>query len=140
MNGRVILYADKETESMQRAMGETSRRRTLQVDFNREHGITPRTIEKEIRKGVEEILRAKKRAADAVQMSENEFDKVEALAELEKEMFASAKRLEFERAAQLRDDIKRLTGQAPPPARRGGPKPRPRPGRRGRALRSRKAR
>ncbi len=124
--GRVILYADKITDSMRRAMDETVRRRQVQMEYNTAHGITPQTIEKEIRKGIEEILRARKVAAEVVRLPENELDRVEALQALEKEMFEAAEKLEFERAAQLRDAIRQLTGEAAPAS--GGPKRRPRPG------------
>jgi excinuclease ABC subunit B len=124
--GRVILYADGVTESMRRAMDETARRRTMQMEYNGKHGITPQTIEKEIRKGVEEVLRARKVASDAVRLSEKEFNQAEAVAELEKEMFEAAERLEFERAAELRDSIRQLTGEAAPAV--GGPKRKQRPG------------
>ena len=125
-NGRVILYADRITESMKRAMDETIRRRKAQTEYNAAHGITPTTIEKEIRKGVEEILRARKTAADVVRLPEKELDRAEALQTLEKEMFEAAEKLEFERAAQLRDAIRQLTGEAAPAT--GGPKRRNRPG------------
>jgi excinuclease ABC subunit B len=128
-NGRVILYADAVTESMRRAMDETARRRALQLEYNAAHGITPKTIEKEIRKGIEVILRARKTAAAAVHLPEKEFDRAEAVTELEKEMFAAAEKLDFERAAQLRDAIRGLTGE-PAPAT-GGPKRRTRPPGRG---------
>jgi excinuclease ABC subunit B len=124
--GRVILYADQVTESMRRAMGETGRRRQVQLDYNAKNGITPQTIEKEIRRGIEEILRARKTAGDVVRMSEKEFNQAEAVQELEKEMFAAAERLEFERAAELRDSIRQLTGEAAPSV--GGPKRKQRPG------------
>jgi excinuclease ABC subunit B len=124
-NGRVILYADKVTESMKRAMDETTRRRQTQMEYNAANGITPKTIEKEIRKGVEEILRAKKTAADAVRLPEKDFDQAEALQQLEREMFEAAEKLEFERAAQLRDAIRQLTGEAAPATQ--GPKRRNRP-------------
>ncbi len=128
--GRVILYADRETESMKRAMGETARRRTLQLEYNRVHGITPQTIQKEIRRGVEEILRGKKVAAEAVGWDEATYDRAEAVSELEKEMLEAAERLEYERAADLRDRIRQVTGnpapavdgpqrQSPPPRRAG---------------------
>jgi excinuclease ABC subunit B len=110
---------------MRRSMGETGRRRTLQLEYNREHGITPQTIEKEIRRGVEEVIRARKVAAGAVRMDEKEFDRAEGVAELEKEMFAAAERLEFERAAELRDAIRKVTGEMAPAV--GGPRRRGRP-------------
>ena len=126
--GRVILYADKVTESMKRAMGETDRRRQVQLEYNAKNGITPQTIEKEIRRGIEDILRARKTVADTVRMSEKDLDRTEAVAELEKEMFAAAEKLEFERAAQLRDTLRELTGDpAPavgPPRRKARPEAR----------------
>ena len=123
VEGRVILYADRTTESMRRAMDETGRRRAVQLEFNRRHGITPRTVEKEIRKGVEEILRARKIASQAVRMDDTSFDRAEAVSELEKEMYAAAEQLEFERAAGLRDEIRKVTGETAPAV--GGPKKKP---------------
>jgi len=123
VNGEVILYADRVTASMKRAMDETDRRRAIQLEYNRKHGITPKTIVKEIRKGIEEIIRARNVAADAVHMSETEYNRTEVIAELERQMQAAAEKLEFEVAAQLRDEIRRLSGEAPAapaPGRRGG--------------------
>ncbi|MBI2901057.1 MAG: excinuclease ABC subunit UvrB [Planctomycetes bacterium] len=108
VNGRVILYADRVTESMARAMAETARRRKIQLEYNEKHGITPKTIQKAIRKGVEEIIRAHKVAAKAVHMDEEGLDRAEAIAELEREMMEAAEKLEFERAAELRDRIRAI--------------------------------
>jgi excinuclease ABC subunit B len=123
--GRVILYADQVTESMRRAMDETARRRALQLEYNAKNGITPQTIEKEIRRGVEELLRARKVAQEAVHLSDRDYDRAEALSGLEKEMYEAAERLDFERAARLRDAIRELTGDPAPAV--GGPKKRSRP-------------
>jgi excinuclease ABC subunit B len=112
--GRVILYADRITDSMKRAMGETDRRRTVQLEYNAKNGITPQTIEKEIRRGIEDILRARKTAAETVRMSEKEFNRTEAVAEIEKEMYAAAEKLDFERAAELRDSLRQMTGDMAP--------------------------
>ncbi len=114
VNGEVILYADTVTPSMKKAIDETERRREAQLRYNAEHGITPKTIVKEIRKGIEEIIRARNVAAEAVHMSESEYTKTEVIAELERQMQAAAEKLEFEVAAQLRDEIRKLSGQAPP--------------------------
>ncbi|HXG62366.1 MAG TPA: excinuclease ABC subunit UvrB [Planctomycetota bacterium] len=111
VNGRVLLYADQVTDSMRRAIAETERRRRLQLDYNARHGITPQTIQKEIRRGVEEVLRARRTAAEAAGLDEAGLDRAEAIAALEKEMYAAAERLDFERAAELRDAIRRLSGQ-----------------------------
>jgi excinuclease ABC subunit B len=110
VNGEVILYADTMTESMRRAIAETERRRTIQLEYNAKHGITPKTIAKEIRRGIEEIIRARSVEAEAVRMSERQLTTSEVIAELEAQMHAAAEKLEFEAAAALRDEIQRLTG------------------------------
>jgi len=114
VNGRVILYADVVTPSLERAIRETTRRRELQTAHNQEHGITPKTIEKEIRAGIEEEVRVRSFVRDVVHLPSNEYEKREMAGELEKEMFEAAERLEFERAAELRDMIRRLRGEAKP--------------------------
>jgi len=108
VNAKVILYGDTVTGSMQRAMDETNRRRKIQLAYNEKHGITPETIRKEIKHGLAEELRARKAAQEAVHFSENEYDRTELIAELEKEMLAAAEALEFEKAAKLRDQIQEL--------------------------------
>jgi excinuclease ABC subunit B len=111
VNGRVVLYADTVTESMRRALDEFARRRVKQLEYNRVNGITPRTVEK----SVEDVLRTTS-VADAIGVGEEDpvrallgaidRDGPEALiARLEGEMLEAAKRLEFERAASLRDRI-----------------------------------
>jgi excinuclease ABC subunit B len=108
VNAQVVLYADNVTPSMQRAIDETNRRREIQLAYNAEHGITPETIRKAIRTGLESEFRARKVAAEAIRSSENELDRTELIARLEEEMLEAAEALEFERAAQLRDRIKEL--------------------------------
>jgi excinuclease ABC subunit B len=108
VNAKVLLYADRITPSMKKAIDETNRRRTIQLAYNAEHGITPETIRKEIKQGLAEQLKARKRAQEAVSLNESEFDRTELIAELEKEMFAAAEALEFEKAAHLRDQIQEL--------------------------------
>ncbi|HWL08031.1 MAG TPA: excinuclease ABC subunit UvrB [Planctomicrobium sp.] len=112
VNAEVILYADRITDSMQRAMDETNRRRELQMKYNEEHGITPETIRKAIRRGIEEEISARKieRGATGTE-SETRYLTQEFLNELEKEMMAAAENLEFERAAQIRDRITDLQRQ-----------------------------
>ena len=107
-DARVILYADKVTGSMQRAMDETSRRRKLQKEFNRENGITPRSIKKEILPGIEEEIRTHKIVRNVVGDDETTFEKRENVLFLEKEMLDAAEKLDFERAAELRDSIESL--------------------------------
>ncbi|MCE5185267.1 MAG: excinuclease ABC subunit UvrB [Planctomycetaceae bacterium] len=108
VNAKVILYADRITPSMKKAIDETNRRRTIQLAYNTAHGITPETIRKEIKQGLAEQLRARKRAQEAIDLNETEFDRTELLVELEKEMLTAAEALEFEKAARLRDQIKEL--------------------------------
>ena len=108
VNAQVILYADKVTDSMQRAMDETSRRRQLQLEYNQTHGITPQTIKKAIRKSLETEFQAKKLAEEVIARDGSAYDREELLATLEKEMFAAAEAMEFEKAAKLRDQIQEL--------------------------------
>ncbi|XXM70853.1 excinuclease ABC subunit UvrB [Lysinibacillus sphaericus] len=114
-NGRVIMYADKMTDSMQKAIDETKRRREIQIEHNEKHGITPTTIQKEIR----DVIRATHAAEEAgvyegketnvSKMSKPERQKL--IASLEVEMKEAAKALDFERAAQLRDTILELKAE-----------------------------
>jgi excinuclease ABC subunit B len=109
VNAKVILYADKMTDSMQRAIDETERRRKLQEAYNAEHGITPETIKKAIHRGIESVAAAHAQANAAVgRTEETQYITEEYLAELEAEMLAAADNLEFERAAAIRDRIERM--------------------------------
>ncbi len=118
VNGQVILYADNITRSMQRAIDETNRRRKVQMEYNEKHGITPQSIVKAVREVVRAEKVAEKRAEYSVrpQLPENATpeDIHTVIAELEKEMKAAAKALEFERAAEIRDEIFRLRQLLPP--------------------------
>jgi excinuclease ABC subunit B len=109
VNAKVILYADAVTESMQRAIDETTRRRTLQEEYNRQHGITPTSITKSIRAGIESEAEAHARANAVVgRTDEAQYITEEYLSELEAEMYAAAESLEFERAATIRDRIEKM--------------------------------
>jgi excinuclease ABC subunit B len=105
VNAEVVLYADKVTASMQRALDETKRRRELQIAYNTEHGITPEGIVKAIRRGIEEEVQARAEVRKAVGRDESQDANEEYLNELEAEMLKAAEALEFERAAALRDRI-----------------------------------
>jgi excinuclease ABC subunit B len=109
VNAEVILYADKVTESMQKAMDETKRRRDLQLAYNAEHGITPESVRSVIHAGIVEEIEAHKFTAQIVKA--DDYVTEEYLEELHAEMLAAAQNLEFERAAQLRDRIAELKGQ-----------------------------
>ena len=108
--GKVIMYADSVTGSMERAIVETERRRALQTAFNEEHGIVPKTIIKEVRDVLEITSKEKvEEKTKSVKMSAKEKD--ELIARLTEEMKNSAKMLEFEHAAYLRDKIRELKGE-----------------------------
>jgi excinuclease ABC subunit B len=113
-DGIVIMYADEVTRSMQAAIDETERRRELQMAYNAEHGIVPKTIVKSVRdlieiSGADPASKAERKAEDGVKLTRREKD--EAIAKLEKEMAKAAKMLEFEYAAILRDRIIKLRGE-----------------------------
>ena len=112
INAEVVLYADKMTGSMQRAIDETTRRRALQLAYNAEHGITPEGIVKAIRRGIEEDVQAKNEVRKAVGRDEATDATEEFLNELEAEMLKAAENLEFERAAALRDRILQARAKA----------------------------
>ena len=109
VDGRVILYGDSLTESMAKAMSETNRRRALQQAYNEAHGITPETVRNAIR-SVLEITR-KVEETSAAELNDEEREAL--MRQIEEEMISAAKELEFERAAQLRDRLLALRGDAP---------------------------
>lgn len=102
VGGRVIMYADSITKSMKRAIDETNRRRTLQMDYNKEHGIVPKSVKKSVR----EVIEATKTVEEEVK-TENISELVDRLTD---EMLRASRELRFEDAAKLRDKIKILTG------------------------------
>lgn len=108
INATVFLYADTVTKSMQKAIDETDRRRKIQLKFNEEHGIRPETIKKEIRKGLAEEIKARQTARKAVRFEADEYERVELVGQIEKEMLEAAETLDFERAAFLRDQLREL--------------------------------
>ncbi len=108
VNATVFLYGDKVTESMEKAIDETNRRRKIQLQYNKDHGITPETIKKEIRTGFALELKARQTAREAVHYEADEFDKVELAGAIEQEMLDAAQAMDFERAAQLRDRLREL--------------------------------
>ena len=122
LNGRAILYADRITESMKKAMGETERRRARQVTHNEAHGITPRSIVKQVRDLIDGVYsekagkEAEKLERDALQRAQvedmSEKDIAREIKRLEKLMMEHARNLEFEKAARVRDQLALLKQQA----------------------------
>jgi excinuclease ABC subunit B len=113
VEGRAILYADKMTDSMRRAIDETDRRRATQMAYNEEHGITPRSVINSMDMGLAAILKAEygdvevEEAASLPEFS-SQAELESFLGKMETEMREAAKKFEFERAAKLRDKIKEL--------------------------------
>jgi excinuclease ABC subunit B len=119
LNGKAILYADRMTESMQRAIGETERRRAKQITFNEQHGITPRSIQKHIKEMIDGVYSAQddhrklKTLEDMAQVEAlSEKDLGKRIKLLERQMLEHARNLEFEKAARLRDQLALLREQA----------------------------
>lgn len=114
-NGQVIMYADRITDSMQRAMDETTRRRTIQAEYNEKHGVTPVTIQKNIR----DVIRATNAAEESEEYISKAVsgkklkkeERVKLISLLEVEMKEAAKALDFERAAELRDTVLELKAE-----------------------------
>jgi len=105
VNGEVILYADRVTEAMQQTIAECARRRERQLEYNREHHITPRTIRKAITAGIEEIVRMRRAEEEATGFAPETLDTQNQIKTLEEEMERLAEELRFEEAAGLRDKI-----------------------------------
>jgi excinuclease ABC subunit B len=110
VNAMVILYGDTITPAMRKAIDETARRRELQLKYNADHGITPQTIQKAIRTGIESEMKARRIVAETIHQNESQQDQAELIRLLEEEMLEAAKSLEFERAAQLRDKLNEMKG------------------------------
>ncbi len=111
VNAEVILYADKVTDSMKYAIEETQRRRELQLAYNEEHGITPETVRTAINNFIEEEIEAHKLAHEVAGQQADNYVTEEYIEELHAEMLEAASRMEFERAAEIRDRIAKLKGE-----------------------------
>ena len=110
INAQVIMYADTVTDSMRKAIEESVRRRKIQLEYNKKHNITPRTIKKNIKEGIEIYFRQEEQLKERLDFDDKELEVRELIAILEKEMEIAAKNLRFEKAAQLRDKIEQLKG------------------------------
>ncbi len=108
INGEVIMYADNVTKSMERAIKESLRRRKLQLKFNKDNKITPKSIEKAIKDGIEIYLRQDENIRKRLELDSEDIQLNEIVAQLEKEMYIAAKNLHYEKAAQIRDKIDEL--------------------------------
>jgi excinuclease ABC subunit B len=113
VNGRVLMYADKETEAMRAAIRETDRRRAIQIAYNEEHGITPETVQKGISDmteflAMEDRAPARRRRSRAAERFGGPDELERVIVEMEEEMMAAAEDLRFEEAARIRDEIKEL--------------------------------
>src|SRR5690606_38232373 len=116
VKGKVIMYADRESAAMRTAIDETERRRSIQIAYNEQHGITPETIRKGI-SDIGEFLTGESKVPDRRRRAHREREGMSAaeiartLIELEEEMLQAAEELRFEYAAKLRDEIKELRGE-----------------------------
>ncbi len=112
VNGAVVMYADEVTGSMKRAIAESRRRRALQTEFNATHAITPRSVQKAIRDGIEDLNEAESFVISLTGQQKQEHELKEYLSQLEREMELAARNLQFEKAAVLRDKIAEMKGPA----------------------------
>ena len=108
LHGKAILYADKITPAMKAAIDETERRRKIQEEFNREHGITPKSIQKNVRNILDSDEMAAKEAIEKQPIILSDKERFKKIAQLEKQMHEHAKNLEFEQAARIRDQLVEL--------------------------------
>ncbi len=109
VNAKVILYADKTTEAMRAAIDETRRRREIQEAFNREHGITPTSIKKNLRSGIEsDAAKHRRTTAQVREQDSGQLITLQYVEQLEQEMLQAAENLEFEKAAAIRDRLLQL--------------------------------
>ena len=110
VDGRVIMYANDITDSMRKAIDETNRRREIQQQYNQEHGITPQTV----RTAVRELMEVSRAPGETGAPEMDETERQMAIDRLEEQMLAAAARLDFEKAAKLRDQLMELKGEAAP--------------------------
>ncbi|MBI3317229.1 MAG: excinuclease ABC subunit UvrB [Candidatus Omnitrophica bacterium] len=108
IHGKVIMYADKITDSMARAIKETQRRREIQSDFNKKYAITPQSVQKEIKEGIEKWKAAETFVSEVVGESTKEHELKDYLAFLKRRMESAAHALEFDKAARYRDEIRKI--------------------------------
>jgi len=108
INGTVVMYADSVTDSMRRAISESNRRRRIQLEYNKEHGITPVSVNKAIKDGIEIYDKAEDYVEDLTGLNKEEYELNRYASELEYEMELAARNLQFEKAAAIRDKLKEI--------------------------------
>lgn len=111
INGTVIMYADTMTGSMKKAIAESKRRRKSQLEFNQKNKITPRSIQKAIKEGIEDLEESEKFVESLTGQENDEYELSQYISELEYEMELAARNLQFEKAALIRDKIKQIKGR-----------------------------
>ncbi|MBI4115150.1 MAG: excinuclease ABC subunit UvrB [Candidatus Omnitrophica bacterium] len=111
IHGKVLMYADTVTDSMKRAMEETGRRREIQLEYNKKYGVTPTSIQKEIREGIEKYRQAEELVSEIVGEEKKEHDLKSYLAHLKEKMELASRSLDFELAARIRDRIRSLEAE-----------------------------
>ncbi len=120
VNGEVVLFADNITKSIQSLINITEYRRAKQMEYNEKHGITPQSVKRAVQKSLHVIMRGKEVASSVVRESGEDPDAVEIIRELQEEMQEAAQKLEFEKAALLRDQINELKRQVGMPVEKVG--------------------
>ena len=113
INGKVVMYADRSTNSMRQAISECERRRKIQLEFNKKHSITPVTIKKAIQKGMKEEEVIEHKLVEFTGLDEKEFELQSMISELEYHMELAARNLQFEKAIEIRDKIRSLNESTP---------------------------
>lgn len=108
VNGIVIMYADTISQAMKFTMAESERRRKIQIEFNKKHGITPATIKKAIQEGIDQLAEAEELTVAVTGQDDEQYAFTGMIAELERQMETAARNLEFEKAAKIRDKIAEL--------------------------------
>jgi excinuclease ABC subunit B len=114
INGTVIMYADEITGSMKKAITESNRRRKIQLEFNAKNNVTPRSIQKAIKQGIEDLEGAQAFVQDLTGQARDEYELRKYIAELEYEMELAARNLQFEKAAVIRDKIREIKSKVNP--------------------------
>jgi excinuclease ABC subunit B len=112
VNSKVFLYADRVTDSMNKAIGETNRRREIQIAYNKKYSITPKSVRSTIESGIEQEIAAQKMTSEVAGLPVDENELQQLREKLQEEMLEAAAKLDFEKAAKFRDELAKLRGDA----------------------------